>query len=182
MKKNIFLYVIGLNVALLSGMSNYAQSATENLTRIDAKALITSGLALISSETDKKVLEQMKVNLRIFQHFSKAFENAHDIAISETKGYTFVTCKVDGAVNRILYNKKGRWQRTISTYETDKLPADVREVVEYSYPGFTIFGAVTEVRVGNKVAHLVLIENKSDWKRIKVVNGDQEIYEEYHKM
>jgi hypothetical protein len=31
------------------------------------------------------------------------------------------------------------------------------------------------------MAHLVLIENKTSWKRVKVVNGEIEVYEEFDK-
>ena len=101
--------------------------------------------------------------------------------MNESNGYTSVFCRVNGTTNRIRYNKKGRWQHTISSYETKRLPEDIRQLLESSFPGFTIFGAVTEVRLRNKISLLVLIENKTSWKRIKVVDGVQEIYEEVQK-
>jgi hypothetical protein len=134
------------------------------------------------SDADRLALENIKLaSGKAYQDFTTRFKGATNINMSEGKNAIFISCSTDGDFNRITYNRKGRWQHTVRTYENQKLPEDVREQVEYAYPRFAIFGGVIEVHSSNKVAYLVTIEDKKSWKRIRVVDGETDVYEEYKK-
>lgn len=117
----------------------------------------------------------------MFNHFSRNYKNATDIRIRPVGENTHVVFKADGVQNGVQYNKKGKWLHSIRYFDESKLPADVRSMVHSGYPGFTIFGSVTELKVLDKTALLVLIENMKEWKRIRIVNDEMDIYEEYVK-
>jgi hypothetical protein len=135
-----------------------------------------------ASDADKLALENIKMmNARIYKDLTKNFKNASDISMSTVKNAALVSCKVDGKMNRIVYSKNGKWQNTVTSYESDRLPEPIRESIEYAYPRYSIFGSAIEVTVGKTTAYLVTIENKTSWKRIRMVNGEMDVYEEYQK-
>ena len=180
MKNKTITHIIGfcLSTALSLGLN--AQSSSANPQMFQNSTLLVSSNA--DANADKLTLEKMKAqNSRMFHAFSRDFKNASDIQMSNTDdNYTFIYCRVDGIVNRILYNQKGRWQRTIRSYGENDLPADIRETVQASFPKYSIFG-VTEVQACGKKAYLVDIESKKSWKTIRVVDGEMDIYKEYDK-
>jgi hypothetical protein len=177
--KKVSLFQITLIVCMLSlGAPTLAQSSKQPF--LNKKSLIDSGSG--ATEADRVTLENLKTtNARMYNHFTRNFGNATDIRVANIGKQQLITCSVDGGQNRIRYQKNGRWQSTIRTYENSLLPEDVREFINDSYPKYSIFGAVIEVSAGGNTALLVLIENKNSWKRIRVVNGEMDVYEEYAK-
>lgn len=181
MKKNLIMYVSGFLLALVSVMGSSAQYL-KGRPVFNKDVLSESAKTLVNSEeADKFALASLKEsNIRAYKDFTRFFKNASDIRLSTTTSGIFVSCMMDGIRNRVSYNSKGRWIHTIRHYGEQRLPSDVGNLVKGEYPGFAIFG-VTEVNVGNKKAHLVSIENSHSWKRIKVVDGEMEVYEAYDK-
>jgi len=179
MKKVSFVQAILMVCMLFFGSSLNAQTSTEEF-NLDKKALLNS--ISDASESDKLALESIKsINSRMYRDFSKNYKNATDIRVSKVDNHSSISCYIDGSLTRIMYRKNGRWQHTVRTYENEKLPAEVRELVSGAYPRYSIFGGVIEVNVGTKTAYLVTIEDKTCWKRIRVVEDEMDVYEEYVK-
>jgi hypothetical protein len=144
------------------------------------KRLIKSASNL--TDADKLALEDIKwSNVRMHFDFTNRFKGATNIQISSEDYSYLISCATDGGFNRATYSRKGRWERTIRTYPNEKLDETIRANIKYAYPRFSIFGSVTEVKSGNETAQLVTIEDQKTWKRIKVVDGELEVYEEYRK-
>jgi hypothetical protein len=176
MKKLPIVQAIALVVALSFGAIARSQSS-----RIFDKETFNTSVSNLS-DADKMALESIKsTSSRMHENFSEKFKNARDIKVSQVKKHTMISCYVGEKMSRILYNKNGRWRHTITTYENALLPENVRDFVEYSYPRYAIFGGIIEVTVGDTTAYLVAIEDKKGWKRIRVVNGEMDVYEEYAK-
>ncbi|HTE26026.1 hypothetical protein [Flavitalea sp.] len=137
-----------------------------------------------AAEADLKSLTEMKtLSPKMYERFTRDFKSAYDIRVFANKnGKTIqINSKTDGDMNRTTYTRKGKFLNNIKHYDFAKLPAPIADMVNDAYPRWEIFGGVAEVTVMNKVAHLVLIENKKSWKRLKVVNGEIEVYEEFDK-
>lgn len=181
MKQNLKGSLLGLITATFFATTSFGQyNETASIVKTDK--MLAAAKALISGEeADGLALSKLKtVSEKAFKDFSKFYANATDIRIHNSGSNTLIVCNIDGAAARIQYNAKGRWLHTVKTYSPRLLPANVKSIVEEAYPAFRLFG-VTEVSVGNKTAHLVSIENDKSWKRIKVVDGEFEVYEAYNK-
>jgi hypothetical protein len=101
--------------------------------------------------------------------------------VSDLEGQTSVKFNMDGISETVRYDRKGKWRFSISGYGEEKLDANIRSNVESSFPGYMVFGFVNEIKVRDKTAYLVMIENNKTWKRIRVVDGETSIYEEFNK-
>jgi hypothetical protein len=176
MKKFSFVPVAALVAMFAFSPKMNAQSSTNFNKETFAKSVSNA------SDADKLALENIKMmNARIYQDLSKNFKGATEISATKADRMTFISCKVDGKMNRIVYSKNGKWQNTVTSYESDRLPEDIRGSIEYAYPRYSIFGSAIEVKVGSKTAYLVTIENNTSWKRIRMVDGEMDVYEEYQK-
>ena len=170
MKKNFLvrLFVLAASTLLYTGA--FSQLSTKN------------ALSGTIASADKMALESLKaVNVKMHNHFSKNFKNATDIRIHPKADHIQISFKENGTSNTVQYNKKGKWQYSLRTYDESKLSDNIRNDVETAYPGFIVFGFVNEVDVLDKTATLVMIENKDSWKRIRIVDNEISVYEEYRK-
>ena len=170
MKKNFLvrLFVLAASTLLYTGA----------FSQLSTKSAFSGAIA----SADKMALESLKaVNAKMHNHFSKNFKNATDIRIHPEADHTQISFKENGSANSVQYNKKGKWQYSLRTYDESKLSDNLRNDVESAYPGFKVFGFVNEVDVLNKTATLVMIENKDSWKRIRIVDNEISVYEEYRK-
>ncbi|RYY25165.1 MAG: hypothetical protein EOO04_12175 [Chitinophagaceae bacterium] len=172
-----FLSPLALNEAAI------AQKSTSplNFTPSNVKIAVAPYAA---AEADLKALTEMKtLSPKMFERFTREFKTAYDIRVYNNKEerYIQVNSKTDGDLNRTTFTRKGKFLHNIKHYDFSKLPGSIAENINDAYPGYEIFGGVAEIKVMNKVAHLVLIENKKSWKRVKVIDGDIEVYEEFDK-
>lgn len=170
MKHNFLVRFIVLAVTSLLSTGAFSQLSTQ-----------TAFSGTIAS-ADKMALESLKaVSDKMHNHFSKNFKNATDIRIRPEANHTQISFKENGVSNSVQYNKKGKWQYSMRTYDGSKLADKTRNEVEIAFPGYRVFGVVNEIDVLNKTATLVMIENRDSWKRVRLLDNGIDIYEEYQK-
>jgi hypothetical protein len=175
MKKVMFLSISAIITTIAFSASGHAQTSTFN------KEALAKSVSNVN-DADKLALENMRLaNQKMYRDFSNRFKNATDIQVSEANNCQLVSCHTDGDYNRVTYTRKGKWQNTLTTYDNSKLPQDIRDQIENAYPRYSIYSGVIEVNAMNKKAYLVLIEDKTSWKRIRVVDGEMDVFEEYQK-
>lgn len=178
MKKSplILAAVLIFAVALPSFLS--AQYAKSDIT-FNHSTLYASAKYMLSEESDRNALENLKlVNAKAYSSFAKEFKGAKDIYVMHRDNSTFISCLVDGTRTRILYNAKGKWQHTIRYIEPSKIPSNVTALVNGAFEGFTILRG-THVIVGVDEAYLVDIERCKEFKTIRVVGNEFDVYREF---
>jgi hypothetical protein len=183
MKKFFFIRTAVLSASLFSLASSYSQSSSvDKIASLDYNKRTAASQATISESADGTALMGIRArNVKMFNNFSSSFKNAKGIKVSAEKTETHISCYVDGVLNKIDYTNKGKWLYTIRYFEESRLQQDVRNMVKDSYPRYSVFGFVAEVSVPGKTAYLVMIEDQHSWKRVRVVDGSVDTYEEYNK-
>jgi hypothetical protein len=170
MKHNFTVRLIVLAATSLFSSGVFSQLSTQ------------SSFSASSASTDKIALASMKgVSEKMHKHFSKNFKNATDIHVRPESDHTQVRFKDNGISASVQYNKNGKWQYSIRTYDAENLSDITRDAVERSFPGYQVFGFVNEIDVLNKTATLVMIENRDSWKRVRLLDNAIDVYEEYRK-
>jgi hypothetical protein len=181
--KPILVRVLAFLSPLALSQAAPAQSSTSDIA-FNTKTVNLSVARYASAEADLKTLTEIKaLSPKMFEAFTRDFKSAYDIrvtSIADGKKIQ-INSKTNGDMNRTTYTRKGKFLHNIKNYDYSKLPESVAEIVNNAFPRYQIFGGVAEVNVMNKIAYLVLIETKKDWKRVKVVNGEVEVYEEFNK-
>jgi len=178
--KPILVRLIAFLAALSLADSALAQSSSSN-TNFKNKISNATAERYVAAEADLRSLTEMKaLSPKLYSRFTRDFQTAYDITVYQGKNIQ-VNCKTDGDMNRATFTRKGRFLHNLKHYDYKKLPAKVSELINEAYPRYEIFGGVVEIDVMNQVAYFVLIETPKTWKRLKVLNGEIEVYEEYNK-
>jgi hypothetical protein len=178
MKKLLYVRLIVMTTSFFINAAVFAQSPEKEVAVLGK----TASSITFNANTDALALASIKAaNSKMYNHFTKNFKNATDLKVHEFDGHVRINFKLHGVSTSTQYNEKGKWQFTISSYDESKLDEATRESVESSYPGFLVAGTVIEVKVGDKSATLVMIENKREWKRIRINDDGMSIYEQYIK-
>lgn len=183
MKKYLFIKIVLFSSSLVFTGTGYAQNSSPTI-KLDRKTLISSAERVVATENaDNNTLADLKsANAKLYNGFTSRFSSAYDILVFPLKKNVQITCMIDGISNRLLFSNDGKLLQTIRDYTPENLPKAISNLVRNSYPRYSIFGIVNEVTIGDATAHLVMIENKNSWKRVRVINGEIDVYEEYKKM
>lgn len=177
MKKLLNVRLIVMTTSFFINAAVFAQSSSEDVAVLGKSSSVT-----FSANADALALASIKAaSSKMYTHFTKNFKSATDLKVHEFDGHVRINFKLHGVSTSAQYTEKGRWQFTISSYDESKLDEEIRESVEANYPGFLVAGTVIEVKVGDKSATLVMIENKREWKRIRINDEGMSIYEQYRK-
>lgn len=180
MKKNsCFAVAVATATFFFSGI------AQAQLTAANTRKMATPPAASPSKptpSTDAAAMANLKtINEKMFKHFSRNYQDASNIQVRNVKNEVRINYSLDGLSSSSQYDAKGRWLFTITHFDESKLDDYTRKVVESAYPGFLVGGTVVDIKIPGHSAKLVMIENKKEWKRIRIAENGLSIYEEYRK-
>jgi len=131
-------------------------------------------------ESSSDYAAKANANDRAIVKFGKFFPNASSESWTKTKHGFAVRFTAKNIQHLVFLTKRGNVIASIKYYSEKELPADVRMTIRYGYPDFSIKSA-QEINAANKTAYLVIIEDVTSWKTIRVVDGEMDVYEEYKK-
>jgi len=120
------------------------------------------------------------VSSKILSAFSGLFKNATDIRWFELDDKYMVKFSQGGRATRALYDKKGTLVYSIAEGNEKSLPTDLRKMVKASYIDFDITKAI-EVTTLGKTAWIVKLEDETQLITVKIVEGEMEETENFHK-
>ena len=171
--------ISGVTVIILSWIITTTQAQFENsVAKLDSTASFArNGFSIPGVVNDLSV-----VNTKAEMNFTKTYKNAMDIMwypLNDKR--SMVRFFDNGIQTKIFYNRKGSQEDMIRYYTEDKLPNEVRHAVRATYYDFHIF-LVIEVTVGNQIAYLVKIDDKTCTKTIRVMNGEMDLIEEMENL
>ncbi len=128
----------------------------------------------------KANLKAAKANLKVTNYLDKNFKNVSGLKWNSEEKVIVATFKMNDKSARVVYNKKGNWLFTITTYNEAQMPQDIRLLVKANYGGYSI-SMVQEVSQGDVTLYKVHLEDCSSIKQILVRNNEITVYEEFAK-
>jgi hypothetical protein len=119
-------------------------------------------------------------NPKASKDFNQTFKN-----ISDEKWYKLSNGEAaeftrDNAKTIVVYDQKGNWKFTLTSYAETKLPVDVRKILAQQYFGYTITLA-EEIKVEESLIYLIHLENEKVWKIVRVCDSAIDELESYEK-
>ena len=128
----------------------------------------------------KANLKAAKANLKVTNYLEKNYKNVSGLKWNSEEKVIVATFKMNDKSARVVYNKKGNWLFTITTYNEAQMPQDIRLLVKANYGGYSI-SMVQEVSQGDVTLYKVHLEDCSSIKQILVRNNEITVYEEFAK-
>ncbi len=121
-----------------------------------------------------------RFSVKAVRHFEKSFRN-----ISDKHWYVLVDgfiayFKKNDMQMKAAYDEMGNWLHTLSFYQENKLPRDVRQLIKREYYDYSIY-LVAEIDKDNKIIYLVKMENENSLITVRVWEDEMEEIENYRK-
>jgi hypothetical protein len=172
MKKNLFKSIAGIALALAMSGTVHGQLA---INEVPSSHIDPSAKALAANNESNNFSRKAARDLaRSFKDVSG--ENWFNLP----DGY-FVRFNSNNIDHMVFFDKKGNRRYTIRNYDETKLPVDVRHIVRSTYYDYDI-RLVQEIESAlGTITYLVHLEGKTEWMNLRVVNGEMDVFEKYHK-
>lgn len=173
---------------------NLKKPKTANMKKILMSALFFASITVTSADAQSRFISNNEkvaapaahttkesVNTRTLRRFMEDFPGVtDDVWIKKSTGFV-VTFTFKGIQNLTFLSKGGNCESRIQYYSENELPADVRRQVKSTYYDYAIT-SVKEVTCHNATAYLVTIEYKNNWKVIRVVDEETDVWEDHEKV
>jgi hypothetical protein len=186
MKKSLIaLTSAGLFMAvILSGA--HAQGSNNVIAFTDTKSFMSSVRSIYpmlnpADMSSATATDAADVNAKALKDFKIRFGNAMDAKWFEVPNGFISYFRNSESESRVIYNKKGRWQYTLKSYQEDKLPKEIRALVKSTYYDYKIT-IVEEITVPDGMNYIVHLEDETTIKNLRVTQeGDMDILTDFTK-
>jgi hypothetical protein len=87
----------------------------------------------------------------------------------------------DSVQYRTVYNSRGDLSFIMKYYEERNMPRNIRAQVKSTYYDYKIF-IIQEIEMPDRpIVYIVNLQGDTDWKKVKLCQGEMEVMEEYKK-
>lgn len=180
MKKLLFELTAVLITAFATTNKVNAQSAASTALLDPKKEVAENFKAAATSAGNENLVGISSKAVKGFaKNYTKSSKESWSI-ISDGFTARFV---LDGMINTVYYDTKGRWSGIRKCYQEDKLSADIRKIVKRVYYDYTINNVVEiETLASNGTpTYLVYVEDKTSTKWLRIFDGEMEEYKVFLK-
>ncbi len=177
MKKILLISIAGI---FLTGVTALPAKAQASATRAESLKDITSYVrSATKGRPARSYLNDIKI--KAVRHFIDNFDNAPKEEWYEAPDRFVVTFTLNEIKYRVDYDKKGNWIETYRTYDEDKLPTEIEDVVRSSYYDYKIF-LVQEVENPLDVkSYYIHLDGKTRLINLKICNGQMDELQNFRK-
>jgi hypothetical protein len=186
MKKTILALSIGLTSFTALSTPVNAQNSKTAVAFNSANDFMPSIRKLASTENSAflgtYIPDTKSINARAFEDFHGRFKKVDNAVWFSGANGGFLSYFIqDGYGDRVIYDKKGRWQYSLITFGEDKLPLEIRAEVKSTYFDMVI-DVVEEVQMNEGNTYILNLEDKSNIKVISVTSdGEMKVLRDLHK-
>ena len=182
--KKAFVYVFtGSFIAWTITSFAYAQSSnsTAKFKQHPSLERIIPISKQLNAARDSDFIFRNEINSKAVRNFISEYKNVAGAKWYKSANGSFVVYfSSENIKSWIYYDKNGDFEFMLRHYNEEKLPHYIRHRVKSNYYDFSIYH-VSEIRYNGKTAWYVTIEDKTCWKKIKVLEAEMEVVEVYSK-
>lgn len=121
-----------------------------------------------------------KASIKAANNFRKNFKDVSDVKWFTEKETITASMNRDGKRTNVVYDKKGHWLHTITTYDESRLSNTLRRIVKSVYYDYNI-NLVQEIREGQVMVYIFHLEDKTGYKQIALYEGEMTVLKEFNK-
>ena len=171
MKKITLVLIIGLLSTVAFSKSTSAQNAFVYNSLPNDKTLMADVIAMSvphnTSHAGNYAPDTKTIHAKAIKDFEGRFNHINNAMwFADQDGYEAYFTQ-EGFGDRVFYDKKGHWKYSLIFYNEFKLPTDIRTEIKTTYFDMDI-KQVEEVRYPDEVAYIVMLQDKSSIKVLKI--------------
>jgi hypothetical protein len=120
------------------------------------------------------------VNIRAMRDFVTRYGDIDAIWHRSNDNYVAVFYK-DSIQHRVIYSNRGDLSYIMKYYEESRMPRNVRAQVKSTYYDYKIY-VIQEIETpDHPTVYIVNLQSDTEWKKVKLCQGEMEIMEEFRK-
>jgi len=112
------------------------------------------------------------------KNFNKKFKTSAPVRWSTDENFIQAYYKEGDVTTRVTYNIKGKWFRTIKSYDAPNLEKRVANAIKRKFRGYEI-SCINEVQEGSVHCYFVNIVKDKDFKQVIFYLGEIMIHQEF---
>jgi hypothetical protein len=161
------------NAQIETSMSKHQSQPLSEKTIVDSKPP--------GPDPDSPLTGQNEINASAIKNFIGNFKNAKDVTWFKSANGLIVAYFFNEKIrNWVFFNDNGDCEYVLRHYCEEKLPGDVRRLVESRYYDFSIHH-VSEITRDDKIVYTIDLEGKIPWKTVRITGGEIEVIQEFYK-
>ena len=165
--KNL-LIATGMSIVALTG-SAYSQQNDNSLATADVRSFKPKGQYL------------NEVNVRAMRDFVNRYGEVSDVKWHNTNSSHIAVFFRDSIQYRVMYSSRGDLNYVMKYYEEKQMARNIRAIVKSTYFDYKIY-IVQEIETpGHPSIYILNLQGETDWKKVKLVQGEMEVMEEFKK-
>jgi hypothetical protein len=164
MKK--LLIATGISFVVLSGCA-YSQQSGHTLAAANVKTLRPKNQFLND------------VNMRAMRDFVNRYGDASDAVWHQSNDSYVAVFFRDSIQYRVIYSNRGDLSYVMKYYEENRMARNVRAVVKSTYYDYKIYIIQEIERPDHPTVYIVNLQNDTEWKKVKLCQGEMEVMEEF---
>jgi Ni/Co efflux regulator RcnB len=133
---------------------------------------------VILQGVNKNADADKNVNSKAVKEFSKFCNDATNVYWETLADGTVASYTLNNKKGRRFYNKKGHLICGIFSCAESDLPVDIRNLVRNTYQKDYTITSVDEIKTSSKKFYFIYIENKTNFKKLSVCDGEIEVVQE----
>lgn len=170
MKK--LLIATGMSFVVLSGCA-YSQQT--------GHALTVANVTSLKSPVKPQSQFLNDINVKAMRDFVSRFGDVSNAVWHKNTDTYVAVFKRDSVQHRIVYTNRGDLSFIMKYYEENRMPRNVRAQVKSVYYDYKIF-VIQEIQVADKPPiYIVNLQDDKEWMKVKLVQGEMEVMEEFKK-
>jgi hypothetical protein len=167
MKKLIM--ATSFSIVALTGCA-YSQQTGHALAAANVKTSFKSGSHYLND-----------INIRAMRDFVSRYGDVADAAWHRSNDNYVAVFYKDSIQNRVIYTNRGDLSYIMKYYEENRMPRNIRAQVKSIYFDYKIF-VVQEIETpDHPTVYIVNLQGDTDWKKVKLCQGEMEVLEEFRR-
>jgi hypothetical protein len=121
------------------------------------------------------------INVRAMRNFVSRYGEVEDTKWHRTKDSYIAVFNRDSVQHRVIYSQRGDLNFIMKYYDESHMARNIRAQVKSIYYDYKIF-IIQEIESPNyPTTYIVNLQGDTDWKKVRLCQGDMEVLEEYKK-
>jgi hypothetical protein len=120
------------------------------------------------------------VPIRALRNFINNYRDVTSLHWYNIEGGFFAQFFADSIDTRAEFDANGFWCETISNFTEEQTPKAIRDLVKEVYADFNII-IVHKIETNAALWYVVKLENGTQWKTLKIKDGEMELTGDYVK-
>jgi len=177
--KTFLFALLTLPLVLVATTGAYAQNAVNTEVPEPKKNVIAVEKALGPNDLSAKT----SISQKALKDFAKSYKSVNGETWEKTSEGYRVRFTSDGVMTTIYYGRHGKWFGSLKGYKEDKLSPELRKMIKREYYDYSITYVQEAETIDSegKPTYIIHLEDNKSIKRLRICDGQMEIWQEYKK-